>query len=146
VAGSSTSGEQGGGRSSGVGEDDAVVHGRRSWCVRSAPESMVSRRVLLGRAEELGSAGRARHGDGRSSVSQGRRLTGENGGGEQRGEMRSCNRAHSRAQRNARSPKPPPAAPAVLRNTETAETRTPAAAFVLAAVDSDHPSSSRLAY
>ena len=34
----------------------------------------------------------------------------------------------------------------MLRNTETAETRTPAAAFVLAAVDSDHPSSSRLAY
>ena len=34
----------------------------------------------------------------------------------------------------------------MLRNTETAETRTPTAAFVVAAVDLDHPSSSRLAY
>ena len=82
----------------GVGEDDAAVHGRRSWCMRSAPESMVSRRVLLGRAEELGSAGLAGHGDGRSSVSRGRRLTGENGGGEKGGRSRSSQRVRGGGQ------------------------------------------------
>ena len=66
--------------------------------MRSAPESMVSRRVLLGRAEELGSAGLAGHGDGRSSVSWGRRLTGENGGGEKGGRSRSSQRVRGGGQ------------------------------------------------
>ena len=99
VTGVGDSIEPGGCRSHGHEAGVAAVHGEAKRGLLRLRRDLESTRVLWRRAEELGSARLAGHGDGRSSMLVGRRLEGAGNSGKRGKRSRSSQRLGGEAQR-----------------------------------------------